>query len=698
MLAQLARGLQAIGVEPIRRKQLIVKVGFDCIPPNRSFLDPNAGRDFRGEAQKATTFVDDQGSIQHYAMLDETRRNLETGFHTFALSLQKQASDAAIADLTRQYDFEDRRVAGIETQRRAYRDETARLGQSTIAGAFAQQDVFLGTDRDRQLRVSEFAGILPARTLRPRGMDAGDFQRLQDQRQASNSLSQISGRSSIEQDYITKSSIADADTIKRGLEAALIDVDYARKSGRISDTDAADRVSALTKSAGQQGGALNARYPAEMLRSQQQAIIDGTKTIQELQNTQIEKVQAILDRQQESITSFGTGALNAAVSQRRNPTAMRDFLRNQAMSTVDTFAENALRTWVSPVVNGAIPKSASPLFKGTLFEKTPSILKASAGVPELHTAGLDLSAAARDLMNAARAMGMSRSGGGGGLPGIGGYDPSTGTYSSGLSSVLYGANVNPDGSDDIPLMNYGGLGTATGQAAAYGINTGSSGFGFNAGTVAGIAGAGAGAYQAIQGFKKGGAGGALSGASGALASTAAIASLIPGGQVVALAAGIASMATGIIGGLLNNPQKRATAISQELSQNQYIAPTALNVTQGLNGTYEDFDARGRLRTSSMSAVPTVSEPYIWQQTHGFLGGPPTYYDVPGGVKTPYSGSPGGSGQAPVSNTIIVNAIDTQSFAEAMMKHAPAVGAAVNSHLLGGGGEQLASTIRYHANS
>ena len=35
MLAQLARGLQVIGVSAKRRRELIVKVGLDCIPPVR---------------------------------------------------------------------------------------------------------------------------------------------------------------------------------------------------------------------------------------------------------------------------------------------------------------------------------------------------------------------------------------------------------------------------------------------------------------------------------------------------------------------------------------------------------------------------------------------------------------------------------------------------------------------------------------
>ncbi len=151
----------------------------------------------------------------------------------------------------------------------------------------------------------------------------------------------------------------------------------------------------------------------------------------------------------------------------------------------------------------------------------------------------------------------------------------------------------------------------------------------------------------------------------------------------------------LIGSLFQTgPQQRVNQITNELAQNQYLAPTALNVMQGMNGTYEDFDARGNLRTSTMSAVPTVAEPYIWKQTHGLLGGQPTYYNVPGGVTSPYSGYAVGSGNAPVSNSPIVNApntspsvqyvtihaMDSQSFADFAQSNHMAIGEAVATHL------------------
>ena len=193
-----------------------------------------------------------------------------------------------------------------------------------------------------------------------------------------------------------------------------------------------------------------------------------------------------------------------------------------------------------------------------------------------------------------------------------------------------------------------------------------------------------GAYQAYKGFAQGGASGDLKGTSAVLG----MAALIPGPQQPFIAA--AAAITGLIGGALTTgPQQRELNISKEIANNQYLAPTALNVTQGMNGTYEDFDARGNLRTSTMSAIPTITEPYIWRQTHGLLGGPPTFYDVPGGVQSPYSGGATGSGQAPVGNngmTINVygplQAMDSESLHSFLQKPANsrAVGESLASHL------------------
>ncbi len=176
------------------------------------------------------------------------------------------------------------------------------------------------------------------------------------------------------------------------------------------------------------------------------------------------------------------------------------------------------------------------------------------------------------------------------------------------------------------------------------------------------------------------AGGIVSNVSKLLGAASPLLSAIP------IVGSIASLALPLIGSLFgNNPQKRQNDITNELAQNQYLAPTALNVTQSSNGTLADFDARGLLRTSTLSALPNVTEPYISLRQR--LNGSPyrTYSDVPGQI-TGYGSAGGGTGQTPVSNApsmvVNVSAIDVQSFHDFLQKPANtmAVGESLASHL------------------
>jgi hypothetical protein len=232
----------------------------------------------------------------------------------------------------------------------------------------------------------------------------------------------------------------------------------------------------------------------------------------------------------------------------------------------------------------------------------------------------------------------------------------------------------------------------TGQAHGdgWGANlTGAQRAGATFGLASMLAGAGLGIYS---GISQGGVGGYTKAASSGLG---AAAMLDPDPLSKSILGGVAAL-TGIIGSLFSTgPQQRLKDITNALSSNQYLAPTALNVTQGMNGTYEDFDARGNLRMSNFSAVPTVAEPYI---TSRVVDGQRTYYDAPGSVRTPYSGGPTGTGQAPVPNvTVNLNSIDSQSGAEFLLNNRHVIGAAVTQHLQTPDGEQLASQMRYHTN-
>ena len=135
-------------------------------------------------------------------------------------------------------------------------------------------------------------------------------------------------------------------------------------------------------------------------------------------------------------------------------------------------------------------------------------------------------------------------------------------------------------------------------------------------------------------------------------------------------------------------------MAEEIFKNTYLAPTALNVLQGMDGTYEDFGSRGNIRTSTMSAVPTVAQPYITSQV---VDGQRTYSDVAGGITRPYSGYPTGTGQAPVAGTttININAMDVQSFNDFIRTpgNENSLGEAVASHLERQDG-RLAHGIRF----
>jgi hypothetical protein len=272
----------------------------------------------------------------------------------------------------------------------------------------------------------------------------------------------------------------------------------------------------------------------------------------------------------------------------------------------------------------------------------------------------------------------------------------TGTSSPFSTSALFQA-----GSSSGPaqfMSGLGGMGSNPLQAIFGGYSTNGSTVtqltaaqqaGAAIGTATALAGAGLGIYSGIE---QGGVGGYSKAASSGLG---AAAMLDPDPLSKSILGGAAAI-MGIVGALFGTgPQQRSNQIFNELASNQYLAPTALNVTQGMNGTYEDFDARGNLRTSTMSAVPTVAEPYI---TSRVLNGQRTYYNAPGEVTSPYSGGATGTGQTPVSNvTVHVNAIDTQSGVDFLLNNRNAIGLAVTQHLQSGGGEELASQMRYHTN-
>jgi hypothetical protein len=287
------------------------------------------------------------------------------------------------------------------------------------------------------------------------------------------------------------------------------------------------------------------------------------------------------------------------------------------------------------------------------------------------------------------------------LLGLGG---SAGGSSNGILSALSAASGN---------FSAGAGGALSGNALAtiFGENTtGPTTLSAQIGAGVGLGGAlAAGGLGIASGISQGGIGGDMkaagsaAGIAGMLTSNIAklVGAVSPALTAIPIIGSIAAMALPLIGDLFgNNPAKRAQQISSELGSAQYLAPTAWNVSQGPGGTYADFDARGNFRNSSMSAVPTVAEPYTyWSRLNGAQYATPI--NAPGNVLAPFSGSAAGTGQAPTSNaptTIVIQALDSQSFHDYLQKPGPnaALGAGVTTHLQNSG-ERLASVIRYHTN-
>jgi hypothetical protein len=208
----------------------------------------------------------------------------------------------------------------------------------------------------------------------------------------------------------------------------------------------------------------------------------------------------------------------------------------------------------------------------------------------------------------------------------------------------------------------------------------------NVGTAVSVAAAGIAAYQAVKDFRRGGAGGALEG-TGALLGAAAI--IDPEPISKAILAGVA-MGTSLVGSMINNPARRAQDISNMLQARQYLAPQALNVTASSAGTFADIGVKGQLRTSNFSPYPLVTQGFVWKQTHGLLGGPPTYYDVPGGQTSQFGSivNPGARTPTPqppvtVNNNYAVHTLDANSFHDYLQKNNRSVGLATAKSLQDG---------------
>jgi hypothetical protein len=582
----------------------------------RSSIDPGAGRDLRGEILKSTTFVDKDGNLQKYQLLDGTRRNIETAFSAYTRDLNHKASREQIKSEEELFALRKNYDARIFERHMQFVQQTGQLDIASIA----HESTLAGYTRDEKLKSLNIGGI---------GLTGSSAIR--------NSLAQIGQRGSIEAAYLLATSTNETEASGRTHRRQVGELDASLDSGTISKADYSDRLKVLNEDFARQGTTINDKFSHDLLTTQQDAVTQTTEIIKRLENEQIDKFKSLSGGFFDAATSGGTAR----------------FIESQIHAVGRTVFENASGLAFKQF-SSLIPKASDPnsLF-GKLAEHTPFEAPLKASATALDTSAAKLSGAADALVGAA--------GGGAG----------TGSKILGSGGLFSGSSSNPFIFNNQDRAALGIQGTAPiGPLAPDLIMTGktnSTGIGLNAKTIGGVTAAAGGAFAAFSDFKTGGVKNDIAGVGAALGGAAGIAALIPGGQIVALGLGIAAAATSVIASILPDPkQVREKAINKVLEQNKYYAPEALNITQSTRGTFADFDTRGNLRNSDFSAVPNVSQPYqFWKGN--------TPYDAPGRVNSPYGG------QVPVVN-IHINSIDTQSGADFLDKHGARIADSVASHL------------------
>lgn len=213
----------------------------------------------------------------------------------------------------------------------------------------------------------------------------------------------------------------------------------------------------------------------------------------------------------------------------------------------------------------------------------------------------------------------------------------------------------PPSFDENGNMVYSGATDADGNAITATGST-SSAIGAGAADVA----AGAAAVGGILTAVKGGAKNVISGISTTLAAIAPFTG--PAAPFIEAAAAVG----GLVSSFMGDPKAiRGAQIQKTLFTQQYLAPQAINLNEGSNGGYTDVDAHGNVRTSNFSPYPVVSNSYL---------DVPRRTTVPGHTISSFGGYTNATGaKTPPGDThITINAVDTQSFAQALNKSGSAV--------------------------
>jgi hypothetical protein len=289
-----------------------------------------------------------------------------------------------------------------------------------------------------------------------------------------------------------------------------------------------------------------------------------------------------------------------------------------------------------------------------------------------------------------------------GAGGMGGYTPiGSGTAGGGISATL-GSVARASTATNAPgwLKSAGSFLGGALSGPIGGIGSVIKGFSDPnvswsewAGKAVGLGAAvGAGVFESINNFRQGGARGIIGGI-GSVAGTAAMLDPEPISRTVL---SVIATAGTVIKSLFGDPRElRQRRLNDTLERDTYRAPLSQNITQGMNGTYQDFDARGNLRSTGYRAMPSMLEPFA-SEMH--LNGQYSWYDYPGATGRPFqTGASGAPGPMPVGNTyhISINTLDPGNFHDYLQRNASSVGEALATHLQNHDG-RAAAAIRFVA--
>jgi hypothetical protein len=426
----------------------------------------------------------------------------------------------------------------------------------------------------------------------------------------------------------------------------------------------------------------NAANKKQLAESQYQAEAQYAEQLDDLREKNLDKYRKDAESIFDALTNRQLGAGHA----------LTQLLRKDALSEGSQIFGNVIGQHVlqpmGQAIAGAMPSSLGGILHGTVLDPANKAIESHTKDAADYLKHIDQTISGDPSASGSAPAGVSPSAGAAGsaagiLGGLSSAATSGGTGILGTIAKAIGSIGGGIGS----VFSGDALSTLLGQTetkdSSGNWNATSTGdrVGAGVGLAATLAG---GAFGILSGIHQGGVGGALTATGSAVGSAAVVAEnitkliapLSSALSVIPIVGSIAAIALPLIGGLLGQgPTQRANQINQQLSSNQYIAPQALNVTQDSGGNFTDFDARGNIRTSDFSAVPTVRQGSIWEQTHGLFGPPPTYYNVPG----TQTGQFGAVTPTTVVNNNI-NAMDVQSFAEFADKNHIAIGNAAARNL------------------